>query len=428
MYDLLIKARGLTLAMFVLVLANGARPVFAEPEEINYEEDKVGEYVLPDPLVMRDGRAVTSAAMWRDERRPELLELFQTQVYGRRIPKPEGLRFEVAVENLKTLAGKALRKLVRIDLAGRDEAKWPGIRLTLILPANAKGPVPAFVGMHLFDTQAESPLPGKLLEGDVGEKLPGERLLEVILERGYAIGTLDAKDFCPDDKERFREGLLAQLYPERMGSPDAEEGGAIATWAWGLSRALDYLETDPAVDAKRVAVIGHSRMGKTALWAGAQDERFALVISNNSGCGGAALSRRIYGETVARINHTFPHWFCGNFKNYDGRENELPVDQHELIALVAPRPVYVASAQEDRWADPRGEFLAAAGADPVYKLLEKPGLELSELPEVGKSLGTTIGYHRRVGKHALTDYDWLRYLDFADRYLGQPSAASSAPK
>jgi hypothetical protein len=330
------------------------------------------------------------------------------------LPTPAGLRFDVTEDSPDALQGKAVRKRIRVDFPGRKET-WPAVRLTLILPANVKNRVPAFVGMHLFDSQSDAPLPGRPLEVESGETLPGTRLLEVILARGYAIGTLDASDFCPDDKDRFREGALEHFYPGRVGPPGADEPGAISVWAWGLSRALDYLQTDPAIDGKRVAVIGHSRMGKTALWAGAQDERFALVISNNSGCGGAALSRRIFGETVGSINHVFPHWFCGNFSRYNDREDKLPVDQHELVALIAPRAVYIASAQEDRWADPRGEFLSAVGAEGVYRLLGTPGLETAEMPNIGKSIGHSIGYHLRPGKHALTDYDWLRYLDFADR-------------
>ncbi|MBI3837738.1 MAG: acetylxylan esterase [Planctomycetia bacterium] len=408
--------------MVAVAAACNAGSARADGETINYDEAKVPDYVLPDPLVMQDARSVTSAAMWRKLRRPEILELFCTQVYGRRPPTPEGLRFDVTEDTPAALAGKATRKRIRVDFSGRNET-WPGVKLTLIVPGGAKTPVPAFVGMHLFDSKSDEPLPGRPLEVEIGEKLPGSRVLDVILERGYAIGTLDANDFCPDDKERFREGALAHFFPGRTGPPGVEEPGAISVWAWGLSRALDYLETDPAIDAKRVAVIGHSRMGKTALWAGAQDERFALVISNNSGCGGAALSRRVFGETVARINGVFPHWFCGNFSKYNGREGKLPVDQHELVALIAPRPVYIASAQEDLWADPRGEFLSAVGAERVYHLLGKPGLETTEMPPAGRSIGNSIGYHLRVGKHALTDYDWLRYLDFADRHFAKPAQA-----
>jgi (4-O-methyl)-D-glucuronate---lignin esterase len=392
--------------------------VAADDEEFNYDEAKVPAYTLPDPLVMQDGRTVNTAAMWRNERRGELLALFEQQVYGRRPPEPRMIRFHVTESTPEYLHGKGKRKDVRVEMSSPD-GPVQVLAFTMFVPVTRRGPVPAFVGVHLFDTASDEPLPGQPLQADVGQTLPGKRLLDVILERGYAIATLNPDDFCPDDKQKYRQGVLDYFYPDRSGPPGAEEPGAIAVWAWGLSRALDYMEQDPEIDGKRVAVIGHSRRGKTALWAGAEDERFAIVISNDSGCGGAALSRRRFGETVARINRVFPHWFCDNFNKYNGREDDLPIDQHELVALIAPRPVYIASAQEDGWADPKGEFLAAAGAEPVYRLLGRKGLGTSEPPSVNTSVGDTIGYHVRTGKHALTDFDWLKYLDFADRHLGQ---------
>jgi hypothetical protein len=398
-------------------LATCTDSLAAEDEKFNYDEAKVPPYTLPDLLKMQDGRPVTSVKMWQTSRRPELMGQFRSQVYGQRPPKPEGITYEVTESTPAYLHGKGTRKDVRV-LAPGPQGKVQLLAFTLFTPKAAK-PVPAFLGIHLFDTKSEAPIPGNVLEADVGRPLPGTALLDTILDRGYAIATIDPDNLCPDNKDTYRQGALNYLYPERSGEPGAEEPGAIAVWAWGLSRALDYLETDPAIDGKRVAAIGHSRRGKTALWAGAEDERFAIVISNDSGCGGAALSRRIFGETVNRINHAFPHWFCGNFKQYNNREDALPVDQHELIALVAPRPVYVGSAVDDGWADPKGEFLAAVGAEPVYKLFGQGGLGTGEQPPLNKSVGDAIGYHIRSGKHALTDFDWLLYLDFADRHYGK---------
>ncbi len=403
----------------------------AAPPNANYDETKVGAYTLPDPLVCADGTPVRDAETWRAKRRPEILELFSALEYGRMPPPPKQLRFDPPRVETGALGGTAIRKQVRIHFS--DRADGPSMDLLLYIPKERTAPAPAFLGLNFYGNHSIHPDPGIDLntnwmrdskEFGVANHRASEASRGVrasrwpvgrILARGYALATAYYGDIDPDFDDGFQNGVHA-LWPTPPGAPRPPDApGAITAWAWGLSRAMDYLQTDPDIDPRRVAVMGHSRLGKTALWAGANDARFALVISNNSGCGGAALHRRDFGEQIRHITKAFPHWFCPAFVHFADREHELPFDQHMLIALVAPRTAYIASAEEDRWADPKGEFLAAKAADPVYRLLGTGGLPAADMPAVNTPVTGAISYHVRTGKHDVTDFDWDRYMDCADR-------------
>ena len=414
----------------MLTFAAAVSSTAAAPPGTNYDESKVPPYTLPDPLICADGTPVKTAADWKNKRRPELLALIEKEMFGKAPPRPP-LSFKVEEEPTPAPGGKVLRKQVSISLNGKPDG--PAMDLLLYVPVGAKEPVPCVFGLNFQGNQAASKDPGiklcrswlrdnpkagivnnRATEASRGSE-EGRWQIEYAASRGYAVATVCYCDIDPDFHDEWKNGVHA-LFPDIEASRSGSTWGTIAAWAWGMSLALDYLEKEPAVDAKRVVAQGHSRLGKTALWAGATDERFAIVISNDSGAGGAALSKRIFGETVAVLNSSFPHWFCGNFKKYSEKEAELPFDQHELIALIAPRRVLIMSATEDQWADPKGEFLGGLGADFVYRLLGAGGTDAKELPAPGKLTGDTIGYYLRTGPHDVTREDWTAYLDFADKH------------
>jgi hypothetical protein len=369
----------------------------------NFDEAKVGRYTLPDPLTGSAG-TVRGRDQWRT-RRSEILNLFRDNVYGRSPGKPEKLTFSTIEENARAMDGAAA--LRRVAIVSQQAGRTHRFELTLFLPNGRAGRVPVFLLINNRPDTNTDP---------TRREKSGFWPAEQLIARGYGIAAIQYGQLAPDDKDHYREGAIAFFEGTTSGARPPEAWASIAAWAWGASRAMDYFETDGRIDAARVAVVGHSRGGKAALWAGAEDQRFALVVSNESGEGGAALSRRNFGETVARINTSFPHWFAGTYKTFNDRPDALPVDQHLLLSLIAPRALYVASADEDLWSDPRGEFLSLAASSAVFSMWGDAPIAPTDMPPLERPLiRGRRAYHVRTGIHNLTPYDWDRFADFADR-------------
>lgn len=365
--------------------------------DVNYDETKMPHYDLPPLMVTAEGRKITTPQEWRTIRRPQILSLFSNLVYGR-VRRPESpikTKYTVLATDRRSMDGKATHKEVLIQFSN-DNGK-ASITIHVVTPNNAIKPVPAVM---------------KLGSG------PLDELLDELLDRGFAGVGVSHNDFVAHNEVTFEKSIHRLFFKQGQSFPKAREWGVLAAIAWGHSRVLDYLETNDDIDAGRVAIMGHSKNEKAALWTAAQDERFALVISAQSGCAGAALWRRRSGETLQKMVTRFPYWLCRNAWKFINQEDDLPVDQHMLLALIAPRPVYVASGVDDTWADPRGEYASAYHASEVYRLLGKKGLKSEKLPPLGEAvLDGDVGYHIREGGHSVEPYDWRMFMDFCDRHL-----------
>jgi hypothetical protein len=373
----------------------------------NYDESKVPSYTLPNVLKSSAGEPIDDKNNWETKRRPEVLKLFENHVYGR-VPRDlDSTKFDVNKSGNKVLKNKA--HLKEVTITAWKNGRHVRIHLTLLIPEKRKGPVPTFLLINNRDSSLINPH-----KDSSTDFWPAE----MMIDSGYGMAAFQVVDAAPDRPEDYQTGAL-QLYPNQLKAGNGMK--AIGAWAWAAMTVMDYFESDPDVDSKKVVLVGHSRGGKAALWAGAQDQRFAIVIANCSGNTGAAISRRKFGETIKAINSRFPHWFADNYKKYNDNEAALPVDQHMLIALIAPRPVYTTNATEDLWADPTGSYLSILEAAKVYNLYQKKSKLSSTAPAVGKPIiNSIIGYHLRQGVHDMTRFDWQQFARFA-RYHFNPA-------
>jgi hypothetical protein len=415
------------ICLFVLVVMIGLAGR-SQGMETNVDESKVPAYTLPDVLQMQTGRKVKSAEEWTKIQRPYIYRLYEENQFGRFPSIKLPLMYRILELNKHAINGLATRKQVRLYLHPQDTTVFTDV--LIYLPNKIKKPVPVFVGYNFSGNQsiqedkeillAHTWLPSRN-KGVINNKATGssrgveaaEWPVKEIIAHGYAVATAYYGDMEPDTAIGWETGIRTTL--SKQLNIQLDEWSAIGAWAYGLTRIADYLEKDKDFDANRIAVIGHSRLGKSALWAGASDQRFHLVVSNESGEGGAALSKRWYGENVKVITTRFPYWFVEKFKTYGDNTNALPIDAHMLLSLIAPRLLYVASAEGDSWSDPKGEFLAAKEASRVYELFGKQGINrLDSMPALQQPIGNTVRYHIRSGKHDITLYDWQQYLHFAD--------------
>ena len=398
---------------------------------VNYDESKVGDYkaTLPDALTLQNGKKVQNAKEWYRKRRPEILKLFEENQYGKWPAKKPKLRYEVSQDY--GLEGSAVRKQVTLYFSKDNDG--PRVDVLIYLPKDANGPVPLLLNLSFSPNCLTVADPG-VKEGRRWDKqgnlsivksnpeMAGHGLdatVREFLKEGYGFATLCYTDIEPDFKDGVKYGVRSLYLKDGQTGPADDEWGAISAWAWGVSNVIDYFEKDPDIDATRIALTGCSRLGKTTMWAGARESRIAVVIASCSGEGGAALSRRNFGETVAHLTAPtrYPYQFAANYGKYAADVTKSPVDANLLIALIAPRPLLLSTGSTDNWSDPRGEFCAAVEAGPVYELLGKYDLGTNVMPAAEKPIYNTLGYVMHDGGHGVLPQDWKYYLDFIKLYL-----------
>lgn len=392
----------------------------------NYTEAKAGWFELPDPLVCEDGTPVSDAATWRDKRRPEILGIIESNQYGKVPPRPAAMRFDVFDKGTPAFGGSARRKQVTI---GFDEAGEHYLDLVVYLPAGSEADCPVLLNIgwvaNNLAVEDSGVKVGRSWDRESRTRVAATKggpfgkldMIPMALERGYGVAHFNYADIEPDDVNGFAHGIRSLFLEEGKSAPGPEEWGAIAAWGWGISRVIDYFETDPEIDATRIAITGVSRLGKTVLWAGARDERVACVLASVSGSGGASLNRRRYGERPAHLVARFPHWFAPRFADWVGREEEAPWDSHLILSLIAPRPVLLQTGSTDKWSDPYGELVAARAATPVFHLFDRKGIEEFAQPPLGEPRMNWLGYLMHDGGHGMVPADWPVFFDFMDKHL-----------
>ncbi len=396
---------------------------------VNYEESNVGEYSLPDIFTMNDGKKVEDAETWFKYRRPEILNAFKENQYGHDPGKPENMLFDVFDKGTRAFEGTAIRKQVRVFFTG--DTAGPFMDLLIYLPSDSKGPVPLLMSINFIPNSTyieDTGIRRGTMWGRDRKKVPapeesrfGSFDISPYISKGIGVACIYYGDIEPDFGEGLSYGIRAAYLEKGQEKPKDNEWGAIASWVWGLSRAMDYYETDTDIDAEKIAIFGISRLGKTVMWAGASDPRIALVIASCSGEGGAALSRRNYGETIAHLTEPsrYPYQFCANYQKFANDVDNFPVDAHMLVALIAPRPLLLQTGTTDYWSDPKGEFLSAVASSPVYELLGEPGLGTDEMPAAGVPLMNSLGYYMHEGGHGTIPSDKDVFIEFLEKYLKQ---------